>query len=335
MGVLPRNGFQCGTKIFKIPPFHTPNDNDNAMNIWFGNTTPPDLPPAALTIGNFDGVHNGHRHILQTLHQEARARNLAAVAIVFEPQPNEFFAAQQQRQQPYRLSPLRDKLRLLEQSGCLDGVWVLRFNPQFAALSAEAFIRTMLVEQLNTRYLLIGDDFRFGKGRQGDFAMLAAQSEFVTERTPSILIDGERASSTAVRQALNEGRLAQAAHILGHDYSLGGKVKHGAKLGRTIGCPTANVHLPPHRYALQGVFVVNVHSRFGTHRGVANLGTNPTVCDTPTPKLEVHLFDFDGNLYGERVQVSFVHKLRDEIKFADFDAMKEQIWADMAAARNW
>lgn len=305
------------------------------MNIWFGQHAPTFPHCSAVTIGNFDGVHTGHRHILQRLSDEAHARQLNSIVIVFEPQPNEFFSRIANKELPPRLTPLRDKLQLLRDTGCINAVWVQRFNPHFAAMSADEFIQRILREQLHTRYLLVGDDFRFGKARGGNFTLLAKQPDFETERTPSILVAGGRASSTAVRQALNAGDLAQANHILGHPYTLSGHVKHGKKLGRTIGCPTANIHLPPHRYALSGVFVVSVSGNFGTRRGVASFGTNPTVSDTPEPKLEVHLFDFSGCLYGERVQVSFLHKLRDETKFATLDDLKAQIHADMQAAQHW
>ncbi|MDU4301588.1 MAG: riboflavin biosynthesis protein RibF, partial [Eikenella corrodens] len=215
------------------------------MNIRFGNTVfRPHPHGSAVTIGNFDGVHLGHRHILERLRHEADERGLAAVAIVFEPQPQEFFSRQRSVEKPFRLSPLRGKLRLLRDTGCLDAVWVLRFNAGLAAVSAADFIQHLLIEQLHTRHLLIGDDFRFGAGRQGDFSLLSRCPEFTTERTPSVMVQDVRASSTLVRQALSEGRLGYAESLLGHPYSLSGRVKHGAKLGRTIGCPTANLHLP-------------------------------------------------------------------------------------------
>lgn len=305
------------------------------MNIWLGSNLSPTQHASAVTIGNFDGVHSGHLHILQRLKNEATHRGLQSVVVIFEPQPNEFFARQHHRSPIARLTPLRDKLQLLQQSQCVDEVYVLRFNHQFAQMPASSFIQTILRERLNTRYLLVGDDFRFGQARTGDFDLLRRQPDFITERTPSILIAGERASSTAVRQALNTGRLDQARQILGHDYQLSGRVKHGKKLGRTLGSPTANIHLPPHHYALHGVFVVEAISSLGKHRGVANFGSNPTVEQTHSPKLEVHLLDFQGNLYGKRLSINFLHKLRDEQKFASLEKLVQQIHADMDAARNW
>lgn len=306
------------------------------MQVWLGSKSSPQWPQgSAVTIGNFDGVHCGHRHILMRLNHEAKQRGLPAVVVVFEPQPPEFFARQQHKPLPYRLSPLRDKLDLLAATGAVDAVWVWRFNQHFAQLSADDFMRHILIEKLNCRYLLVGDDFRFGRQRQGDFTLLAQQPEFATERTPSILINDVRASSTAIRQALLQGDLAYAQTLLGHTYCLSGKVKHGAQLGRTLNCPTANVHLPPLHYAMNGVFVVEAEGQFGRRRGVASFGLNPTVSATTQQKLEVHLFDYQGNLYEKRIRVHFLHKLRDEVKFTSLAALEQQIAADMAAARIW
>lgn len=305
------------------------------MNIWLGQNAPVLAQQSAVTIGNFDGVHLGHRHILQRLRDEAQARHLHTVAIVFEPQPTEFFAKKFGKELPFRLTPLRDKLKLLAQTQCVDSVWVQRFNPVFAAIQPQDFITQILLNKLNTQFLLVGDDFRFGQNRTGDFELLSRQSEFVTENTPSILVSGSRASSTAVREALAAGRLDRATQILGHTYSLSGHVKHGAKLGRTIGCPTANIHLPEHRYALSGVFVVEATGSFGRKRGVASFGRNPTVSQKKNSKLEVHLFDFSGCLYGERLEISFLHKLRDEQKYPDLAHLQAAIAHDMQQARNW
>lgn len=306
------------------------------MNIHLGRHHAPECPQgAAVTIGNFDGVHLGHKHILQTLKRQAGRLALPVVVVVFEPQPKEFFAKKFNRPQPYRISPLRTKLDLLRQTGCVDIVWVLPFTQSFADIPAQVFIDDLLRDKLNTRYLLIGDDFRFGAGREGGFEMLQTQSGMQTERTPSVIVEDIRTSSTAVRQALSDGRLAYARKLLGHDYVLSGKVKHGKKLGRTINAPTANVQLPPYHYALSGVFVVEADGSFGTRRGVASFGFNPTVSDKKTQKLEVHLFDFSGDLYGQRLNVRFLHKLRDEQKFDNIEALKAQILQDMEDAKNW
>ncbi|MBF0803846.1 MULTISPECIES: bifunctional riboflavin kinase/FAD synthetase [unclassified Neisseria] len=306
------------------------------MKIWFGRHMPPHFPHGStVTIGNFDGVHLGHRHILQRLEQEARSRGLPVAVVVFEPQPQEFFARQSGREQPYRISPLRSKLQLLRETGCVDAVWVLRFDQAFAGMGAQAFIDSILRGSLNTRYLLIGDDFRFGAGRKGSFEMLQNQPGMITERTPSVLVENIRASSTAIRQALSDGRLEHARKLLGRGYTLGGRIKHGSKLGRTLGSPTANVQLAHHRYPLNGVFVVEAEGSFGKRCGVASFGFNPSVSASRRQKLEVHLFDFQGNLYGQRLSVRFLHKLRDEKKFDSIEDLKLQIWADMDAAKNW
>lgn len=305
------------------------------MQVCLGGRGPHRMQGAAVTIGNFDGVHVGHRHILQRLRQEADGRGLQTAVVVFEPQPQEFFARQQSRVLPYRLSPFRDKLALLADSGCVDAVWVLRFNRSFAALDAASFVRRILQAGLHTRYLLVGDDFRFGAGRGGDFELLRRQGDFETAATPSVLVADERASSTAVRRALADGDLARAAAVLGRPYALSGRVKHGARLGRTLGFPTANIHLPPHRYALGGVFVVAVDDGRQRWRGVANFGTNPTVAADGARRLEVHLFDCGETLYGRRLRVSFLHRLREERTFDGLAALRAQIEADAAAARAW
>ncbi|WMY92451.1 bifunctional riboflavin kinase/FAD synthetase [Snodgrassella communis] len=306
------------------------------MQVWLGSGQQPDWSGGtAVTIGNFDGVHCGHRHILLRLRQEACQRGLGSVVMIFEPQPQEFFAQQAGKTLPFRLTPLRDKLNLLAASGCVDAVYVLRFNQQFASMQPMDFIRQMLMKQLSARYLLVGDDFRFGANREGDFALLQEQTSFVTERTPSVLVEDVRASSTAVRMALAAGNLAYARLLLGHDYTLSGRVKHGAKLGRELGCPTANIHLPALHYALNGVFVVDVVGAFGRKRGVASFGKNPTVSAGSQQKLEVHIFDCADDLYGQRLQVHFLHKLRDELKFDSLTALQVQIFADMDAARIW
>lgn len=308
------------------------------MQIWLGQTDVSHFPDGcALTIGNFDGVHLGHQHILARLQQEADARGLPAVAMVFEPQPKEYFARVFGQTLPPRLSPLRDKLRLLSACGGvqLKGVNVRRFNRAFASIAAQSFIDGVLIGQLNTKYLLIGDDFCFGAKRQGNFELLQQQTAFVTANTPSVMVENTRASSTVVREALLKGDLALAERILGHPYQLSGRVKHGAKLGRTLGCPTANIQLPALLFPLSGVYVVEVTGGFGKRRGVASFGLNPTVTDSRNQKCEVHLFDWNQSLYGQRLQVAFLHKLRDEWKFDSLDALKQQIHTDMSQARAW
>lgn len=308
------------------------------MRIHIGNLpSTHSLPaPCAAVIGNFDGVHTGHLKLLHTLKQQADARQLPVCILIFEPQPQEFFARVHAQDAPYRLMPLREKLHQLRQSACVDAVQVLRFNRQLAELSAEDFIERILRQGLNVRHLLIGDDFRFGKNRQGSAETLQNRPEFSLYQSPSLLTDGIRTSSTAIRQALSQGQIAPAQTLLGHPYSLSGRVMHGAKLGRTLNCPTANIHLPPHRYPLSGIFVVQTDGTMGRHYGVASFGMNPTVSAHATQaKLEVHLFDFNGNLYGKRLQVAFLHKLRDETRFDSLQALQQQIHADIAQARDW
>ncbi|UOP00692.1 riboflavin biosynthesis protein RibF [Kingella potus] len=306
------------------------------MKIFPGGTPPPAALSAAVTIGNFDGVHLGHLHILQRLKAEADARGLAPAAVVFEPQPAEFFARLAGREPPPRLTPLRDKLRLLRESGCVDSVRVLRFNRAFAKMGAQDFIGGILRRELDTRYLLVGDDFRFGQGRSGDFALLSAQTDFVTEQTPSILAAGGRASSTAVRGLLQAGRLDEAQRILGHAYTLSGRVVHGRKLGPHAGLP--HRQHPSAAAPLRALWRVCRGSRRPL-RQAARRGElryrNPTVEGGGAQKLEVHLIGFSGNLYGERLTVRFLHKLRDEEKFSGLDELRVRIHEDIAAARNW
>lgn len=289
----------------------------------------------ALTIGNFDGIHRGHQLILQRLSDEAKTRGLIRALMIFEPQPTEYFASLYQKEKPYRLTSLREKLILLDKTQCLDMVWVLRFNSRFADLSADDFIQKVLIDALRTKYLLIGDDFHFGKNRLGDVSLLMAENAFVTEQVSSVLAVGKRASSTAVRQHLVNGDIQAAEQILGHFYTISGRVKHGKKLARTLGMPTANIHLPMHRYPLNGVFVVDVEGAFGVRRGVANFGVNPTVSHDYKQKLEVHLFQFQGNLYGQRLRVHFRHKIRDEMQFDSLNDLRTQILQDMEVAKLW
>lgn len=287
----------------------------------------------ALTIGNFDGVHLGHQALLVRLRQIADNLGLPAAVLTFEPHPREYFSPDSA---PARLTSLREKLVLLQRCG-VDQVYVCRFNARFAAQSALEFIDQVLVRGLSARHLIIGDDFHFGKGRRGDFAMLAAQAPthgFTLEAMKTVEVRGERVSSSAVREALQEGDLAHAARLLGRDYSIAGRVEHGAKLGRQLGFATANVQLRRARPALSGVFAVRVEG-LGPQPlpGVANLGYRPTVDGTRRPKLEVHLFDFDGDLYGAHLNVCFLKKIRDEMKFDGLDALKTQIGRDVEQAK--
>ncbi|MDL4863224.1 bifunctional riboflavin kinase/FAD synthetase [Halomonas elongata] len=286
------------------------------------------------TIGNFDGVHRGHQAILDQLLERARSLSLPATVVVFEPQPREFFAGDQA---PPRLTRLRDKVRLLAEYGA-DRVLCLPFNDALRSLTARAFIEQVLVQGLGVRHLVVGDDFRFGCDRRGDFELLqtvGTGSGFEVEHTRTFLLDGERVSSTRVRTMLASGNFDQAARMLGRPYRLGGRVMRDRQLGRTIGVPTANLPQPPHPLALQGVYAVKAELPGGRHaEGVANIGWRPTV-GSQRPVLEVHLFDFDEDLYGERLTVLPCAKLRGEMKFDGLEALKAQIGADQARARRF
>ncbi|MGZ8251354.1 MAG: bifunctional riboflavin kinase/FAD synthetase [Methylophilaceae bacterium] len=282
--------------------------------------------PLALAIGNFDGVHLGHQALLKQLVETAKSRSLGAAVLTFEPHPREFFAPQDA---PARLTSLREKLEWFVEAG-VETTYVCHFNQRFAALSSDAFMQDILHQSLNAQAILVGDDFRFGAGRKGGVTdFVTAGFELVS--LPQVELDGVRVSSTAVRNALAIGQLAKATELLGRPYSISGKVVHGAKRGRQLGFPTANVHMRHERPALTGVYAVKLDS----YEGVANLGVRPTVAGTPRLSLEVHLLDFDGDLYGRHVHVSFLQKLRDEMKFPDFDALKQQIALDAATARQY
>ena len=292
--------------------------------------------PHAVTIGNFDGLHVGHQAMLTRLQDVARTRSLPTCVLSFEPHPREFFAA---AQAPTRLSSLREKADWLRQSG-IDRLHVFHFNRAFAALSAPEFIRLALVETLQARYVLVGDDFRYGARRAGDFELLAASGRalgFDADALPTVELDGERASSTAVRNALAAGDLAHAARLLGRPYSICGRIVHGDKLGRELGYPTANVQLKHNRPPLSGIFAVTVSGINGQSLpGVASLGVRPTMkAEGAAPVLEVHLFDFDTDIYGRRVRVDFLHKLRDEAKFPDLRSLVAQISRDVEHAKNY
>ena len=286
--------------------------------------------PAAVTVGNFDGVHRGHRALLDRVNESARRLGIASCVLTFEPHPREFFAPQAA---PARLTRLRDKLELMAAAG-IDRVHIARFDAAFAALPAQRFVDEVLVAGLGTRWMIVGRDFRFGERRAGDFALLeraAARSGFALESMSDVQFEGERVSSSAAREALRAGDLARAERLLGHPYMLSGRVAHGAKLGRSLGFPTANIVLrrPP---PLAGIFAVDV-ARFG--RGVASVGRRPTVNPVDVPLLEVHLFEHDADLYGEHLQVRFVQKLRDEEKYGTLEQLKDAIARDARQARDY
>ena len=292
--------------------------------------------PHAVTIGNFDGLHVGHQAMLTRLQHVARERALPTCVLSFEPHPREFFSPENA---PTRLSSLREKAGWLDQTG-IDRLHVFRFNRAFSALAASEFIQRILVDTLHARYVLVGDDFRYGAQRAGDFTLLVEQGRsagFDAEALSTVQIDGERASSTAVRTALAAGDLAHAAQLLGRPYSICGRVMHGDKLGRELGYPTANVQIQHNRPPLSGIFAVTASNINGRDLpGVASLGVRPTIkTTTAAPVLEVHLFDFDTQLYGRRIRVNFLHKLRDEAKFPDLPSLIAQIGRDVDEAKQF
>ncbi|MDP2110437.1 MAG: bifunctional riboflavin kinase/FAD synthetase [Thiobacillus sp.] len=304
------------------------------MRITHGFT--PLGTPHAVTIGNFDGLHLGHQAMLARLQDVARARGLPSCVLSFEPHPREFFTPEQA---PARLSSLREKAECLQRMG-IDRLHVFRFDRAFSALSAEAFIEQVLGTTLEARYVLVGDDFRYGAKRTGDFALLKQAGlslGFDAEFLPTVEVAGERASSTAVRQALAAGELEHAERLLGRPYSISGRVVHGDKLGRDIGFPTANIQLKHNRPPLLGIFAVEVYGLNGEPLpGAASLGKRPTVKNPDAvPVLEVHLFDFNAEIYGRRVRVDFLHKLRDEEKYPDLDRLVAQIRRDVDNAKQF
>ena len=291
--------------------------------------------PTALTVGNFDGVHLGHRAMLTRLAAQAAQRDLAVCVMTFEPHPREFFAPDRA---PARLTSLREKLKLLAQAG-VQRVHVQRFDYDFARVDAAEFIDRVLVKGLRARWILVGDDFRFGARRQGDFELLQrAQSQYGFEvaRMDSVEVDGIRVSSTAVRELLAAGDLDGAATLLGRPYGVSGRVVRGHRLGTGLGYPTANVAFKHNRPALFGIFVVEVLGLSDAALpGVASLGVRPTVVEGGAPLLEVHLFDFAREIYGQHLQVRFLKKLRDEEKYSDMESLRRQIGRDVEAARGF
>lgn len=302
------------------------------MRVLRGYSSPVSAP-TVLTIGNFDGVHLGHAALLRRLVDTARVAGLSPAVLTFEPHPREFFAPESA---PARLTILREKLEMLAAAG-VETTMVCHFNAAFAALSADDFVRRVLVDGLRVRDLIIGDDFRFGCRRSGDFAHLVESGRrfvFGVESMDTVAVDGVRVSSSAVRDALAAGDMERAAAFLGRPYVIDGRVVHGDKLGRQLGFNTANIYIRHNPLPMSGVFAVEVAGlEEGLLPGVANLGVRPTVGGGQRPLLEVHLFDFDRVIYGAHLTVRFVHKLREERKFPDFDALRAQIARDAAAAK--
>lgn len=286
------------------------------------------------TIGNFDGVHRGHQAILQQCREHAARFHVPLTVVVFEPQPREFFAGDQA---PPRLTRLREKVRLLRDFGA-EQVLVLPFNDALRSLTGREFIDQVLIDGLDVKHLVVGDDFRFGCDRRGDFALLAEVGQaqgYGVEHTRTFTVDNERVSSSRVRTLLASGNFSAAARLLGRPYSLAGRVVRDQQLGRTIGVPTANLPLLLQPLTLRGVFAVVAEMDDGKrYPAVANVGFRPTV-GAKRPTLEVHLLDFKGDLYGQHMTVYPCARLRGEVKFDDLEALKAQIERDQARARQY
>lgn len=284
------------------------------------------------TIGNFDGVHLGHRAVIAQLRRRSEELGRPSMVVEFEPQPQEYFRG---TDAPARLTPLRDKLALLSELG-VDYLLCLRFTPALAATSAGDFIRDVLVEELGVHHLVVGDDFRFGHGRRGDFATLVEAGRrlgFSVEEADTYQVDGARVSSTRIRESLRNGEFGRAGRLLGRPFRIAGRVIHGDKRGREWGFPTVNIAMDRRRLPFTGIYAVEV---FGIGeravRGVASIGVRPTLPGPARALLEIHLLDFDGDLYGRRIEVGFLDKIRDEERFEDFDALRKQIAADIERA---
>jgi riboflavin kinase/FMN adenylyltransferase len=292
------------------------------------------IQATAVTIGNFDGVHLGHQAMLNELRAEAQKRGLQTAVVIFEPHPREFFTPQQA---PARLTSLREKLELFRTMG-VDRVHVCRFDAEFAKKSAAEFINA-LHEKMHAKFVLIGDDFRFGSGRSGDFALMekiGLQCDFAVQSVHSVLHDGVRISSTAIRAALAAGQIRMARDYLGRPYSISGRVVHGDSMGRKLGYPTANIQMKHNLPPLKGVYVVLVHAEeLGVLQGVASLGIRPTLKQEAKYVLEVHLFEFSQQIYGKHLRVEFLQKLRDEQKFNGLDELTRQIALDVDNAKRW
>ena len=280
----------------------------------------------ALAIGNFDGMHLGHQTLLKRLIEVARAKNLTPAVMTFEPHPREFFTP---LNAPSRLCNLREKLEYFIEAG-VQKTFVCAFNQRFSTISAQAFMHEMLRKKMQVSTILVGEDFRFGAKRTGTVADFKTNGFHLIDFAP-VNFANERISSTRVRDALSYGNLQLASALLGRAYSISGKVVHGAKRGRELGFPTANIHIKHERPALTGVYAVKLDGL----NAVANLGVRPTIAGVPKLSLEVHILDFNEDLYGRHVHVEFLHKIRNEMKFSGFDALIAQIAKDIVVARNF
>ena len=305
------------------------------------HTIAADFPGCVATIGNFDGVHLGHQGILKSLKEVAALKGVPTLVMMFEPQPKEFFAPDAA---PARLANVREKFQDLEDHGA-DYVLCLPFNQNLRSMSADAFIQQILVNALKIQHLIVGDDFRFGCDRSGDYQLLqqaGVVAGFSVQDTPTLELDGERVSSTRVRSELSSNNLSRVARLLGKSYRMSGRVAFGRQLGRTLNTPTANVMVKRPKLPLSGVYAVRVllddqQAERGANEyfAVANAGVKPTISGTPEPSLEVHLFGFKGDLYHQHLTVEFLHKIRDEQKFDGLDALKDAIENDKRSAKQY
>ncbi|EAR61479.1 bifunctional riboflavin kinase/FAD synthetase [Neptuniibacter caesariensis] len=285
------------------------------------------------TIGNFDGVHLGHRQVLAQVKAKAQELGLPSVVITFEPQPREFFAGDKA---PPRLTRFSEKYRLLQAEG-MDRHLCLTFNERLRSMTAEQFVEELLLRGLAVEHFVVGDDFRFGCDRSGDYEMLSQAGErhgFTVVNTETFLSEEERVSSTRLRHVLEANDLATAAALLGRPYTVSGRVMHGQKLGRQLGVPTANVRMHRFPCPLRGVYAVEVTGQTLKAQGVCNVGLRPTVCGQQ-PVLETHLFDFDKDIYGQLLTVEFKQFIREERKFDGIDQLKEQIFKDIEEVRDY
>jgi len=288
-----------------------------------------------VTIGAFDGVHQGHQAVLAHLLDKSRELNLPSVVVVFEPLPREYFAPEKA---PARLMSFREKIRAFEKIG-VDRVLRIRFDESIRTMGAQQFIEKVFVEGLGMRYIVVGDDLRFGRGREGDFEMLQGMAKrygYYAMHTDTLGLEGDRVSSTRIRTALENSEFELAAELLGRPYSISGRVVYGQQLGRTLGVPTANLRLYNYRIAMSGVYVVEVKGLDKeTYHGVANVGTRPTLGESIKAILEVYLMDFDQQIYGKTIEVIFRKKIRDEKKFGSLDELKENIHNDIETGRQY
>ena len=289
------------------------------------------------TIGNFDGLHLGHQHIIQNMQKDAEDNNWKKLVIFTEPHAKEFFAESlgTKEEKPPRIFPWSEKVKKLKQLD-VEFSFFLNFNNQLRNMTPETFIKEVL-SRLSIKKIIIGDDFRFGANREGDFNFLknwGNENNIIIEKTQTFFIHNERVSSTRIRECLTKGDFVTAKELLGRPYTFTGKVVYGQQLGTQLGVPTANLWLPQNKLPIAGVYIVKVEAEGETYGGIANMGTRPTV-DGQNPVLEVHILGFSGNLYGKKIKVEFLKKVRDEKKFNGLDELKEQIFKDISTAKTY